>query len=240
MPTLVRLLLPLGLLAACACGRAQRSDSVRAPPGQPPAPSRPFGEFEKIWREQLISTAPELALPVTRREEPVRVPWQPRIVTECVYSGDLRTLVPQVTFTWNDAASEPSPEVASTVQRAAAAPRLRFDLALHYNAFARNYYSTALATNRNDRFKLAANSPMVNDEAAVLLTGPGLFPRLADFNVQPIQDRDTAQRFSHNTLVVRELSHGLSYTLRLDRPTAKGWSEDGQVVFLTPICPTTS
>ena len=238
----LRLLFFMYLLAILACGRTPGRDQTRPPDvpgrGEPPADKTTIADFAKNWR-QMISTVPDLALPVRRLErQPPAEAWQPRVISQCVMSA-AGVLVPQVTVTWTEPA-ERVPDLTAAVQqrRAPATPRLRFDLALHYDGFGRNFYSAALAANRNEQFKLPSNSGLINDQASVLVTGPGLFPRLFDFNIQAVQDPGTQRQFAQHTLVLRELAHGLSYTIRLDRPIANGWSEEGHVAFLTPVCPT--
>jgi hypothetical protein len=116
-------------------------------------------------------------------------------------------------------------------------PALRFDLAILHDGFARNYYSAALATDKLQRFKLPPTSALITNEEAVLLTGPGLFPKIVDFTVQATQDRETGRAFTLHTLVLRDLSDGLTYTIRIDRASASAWKEAGRYVFLTPVCP---
>jgi hypothetical protein len=116
-------------------------------------------------------------------------------------------------------------------------PRLRFDLALHQNGLGRNYYTAILASDKTQRFMLPSNSGLVNDAEAVVLTGPGLFPRLADFRTQVFVDAGIRQQFMQHTMVLEDLSQGLTYTLRMDRPAASQWNEERRFSFLTPICP---
>ena len=195
-----------------------------------------FKDFPKTWRE-LISTSAELALPVLHAEpKPKDEPWAPIVIAQCVFSADAGGLVPQVTLTWNDTITRDQTPQAQA-QRQADAGRLRFDLALHHNGFGRNYYSTILAGETLQRFKLPSNSGLVKDQEAVLLTGPGLFPKLMDYRAETVQEPDTNQQFGKHTLVLRDLSQGLTYTIRVDRPTGNGWSEERRTVFLTPVCP---
>lgn len=203
-----------------------------------------FIDFEKNWRK-FISTAPELTQPVVRPEQPPKEPWDPVVVAECVFSADAGVLVPQVTITWNEPVGEGptipigvrQPREQAPEQQAAAEPRLRVDLAVHHNGFARNYYSTALSTAAQQRFNLPSNSGLVADTEAVMLTGPALFPKLMNFRAEMIQDRDSARQFKRHTLVLRDLSQGLTYTIRLSSPTQGAWTEDRQYAFLTPVCP---
>jgi hypothetical protein len=237
------LLLFAGLVVLPACnGRVTR----------PAAPQEPIQEhhrgnaaaltdFTRNWR-QMISASPDLALPVQRPDRRPAPAWQPQVVSQCVMAGSDRILA-EVRVSWSEA-TESTPQLQLARQEAGAAPgqpppapRLRFDLSLHYNGLQRNYYSAALAANRNDQFRLPSTSGLVNDQASVLVTGPGLFPRLHDYIVQVVQDPARRQSIAQHTLVLRELSHGLTYTLSLDRPVANGWSEQGRVAFQTPVCP---
>ena len=114
---------------------------------------------------------------------------------------------------------------------------MRIDLAVHFNGFARNYYSSILSTAALDRFKLPSSSELIADSEAVMLTGPALFPKLMRFGVEAIQDRDTGRRLRRHMLVIRDLSQGLTYKMRLSRLADGAWREDGSDVFLTPVCP---
>jgi hypothetical protein len=238
-------LLVLGcLVAIVACGRAQRGNEERIDlaqnvTSQHKPQDRIFVDFEKNWR-QFISTAPDITLPVvTPERKPQEPPWDPRVVAECVFSADAGGMVPQATLTWNEPVDNPSPDVAQLArqQRPMETPRLRFDLSVYHDGFGRGFYTTALATDKQERFKLPSNSAMVNNQEAVMLTGPGLFPKLVDFNVQAVQDRDTGRQLGRRTLILRDLNPGVSYTIRRDRPDANAWNADGEFTFLTPICP---
>ena len=112
----------------------------------------------------------------------------------------------------------------------------RIDLALHFEGFQRNYFSSNLTTAVTERFTLPANSALVADTEAVLLTGPALFPRLENYTEVVVQDRDTQRQTRRRTLVLTDLSDGLSYRIRLSGPGQDVWNEDRQYVFLTPVC----
>src|SRR5262245_32476350 len=100
MRAIIAPLLCLCLLVTFACGRSRRDGrdgylGKDAPVQQPK--DKIFIDFAKNWR-QVISESPELALPVISREKPPAQPWQPRMLTQCVFSDDAGGLVPQVTL----------------------------------------------------------------------------------------------------------------------------------------------
>ena len=70
-----------------------------------------------------------------------------------------------------------------------------------------------------------------------MLTGPSLFPKLMDYRTETFQDRETRREIKKRTLVLRDLSPGLSYTIRLSAPGDSRWDEQKKFVFLTPVCP---
>jgi hypothetical protein len=224
-----------GVAAVLACGKG------RQVPGEPDEialsqnvttnrkpEDKVFSDFPNTWR-QFINKSAEVLLPVSR---PEGVPeWKPQFFSECVFSADAGGPVPQVTFTWNG-------PVAATAPRSAEGEKLRFDLGIHYEAFARNYYTTALSDQKLARFQLPANSALISDTQAVLLTGPGLFPKVMDYRLDVLRDRDTNQQFERHTLILRDLNQGLSYTLRQSRLGKDAWTEAGRFVFVTPVCPT--
>jgi len=197
-----------------------------------------FKDFEKNWR-RFISTSPEVAAPVvgTIKREP-SVP-EPVIFSECVFSPDAKGYVPQVTISWNEPAA-PVAEIRGKAPQAAPgeAARMRFDLGVHYNAFSRNYYSAILSTNKLQRFSLPSNSALVSNPEAVVLTGPGLFPKLMEFTTQTVQDSKANRRLEKQTMVLRDLNQGISYSMRVSRPAGNQWTADRQMVFMSPVCPT--
>jgi hypothetical protein len=209
-----------------------------------------FADFAKKWR-QFISESPELTKAVfADPRKPPREPWVPVVTPDCVFSPDAGGQVPQVTLIWNEPLrTDPGPGAPPAKQLPAAqqemaepggpaeTPTIRFDLALHQNGFGRNYYTAILASDRLQRFMLPSNSGLVNDTEAVLLTGPGLFPRLMDFRTQVLVDAAVRERFLQHTMVLQDLSQGLTYAIRLDRPANEQWSEEKRFAFLTPICP---
>jgi hypothetical protein len=203
-----------------------------------------FVDFQKNWR-RFISPSAELARPVVHRPEPgpKEERWAPIVTPECVFSADAGGRVPQVTLVWDEPFS--TREIRAKVAQEGPAgqaspadiPGVRFDLALHRDGFGRNYYTAILAPEKLQRFKLPSNSDLINDTEAVLLTGPGLFPKLMDFRAEMLEDHATRQVFSQLTLVLRDLSDGLTYTIRMDRAGASVWNEEKRFTFLTPICP---
>jgi hypothetical protein len=241
-----RLLIAVGLLTFLACGRAptrqqttipeQTTTPERADQEQRQRNQATIADFAKNWRQQFISQSPDLALPVRRPERPVKEAWQPQVISQCVMVPG--AVVPEVTVIWSEPIQTAPPlGVAAQTQRALPVPRVRFDLSLHYDGLRRNYFSAAMPGNRNEPFRLPSTSALVNDQPAVLVTGPGLFPKLYNYAVVPVQDPATRSTIAQHTLVLRELSHGLTYNLALDRPAANGWNEQGRVAFPTPLCP---
>ncbi len=234
----------IALLSACRSpakskkGDAERIDLSQNVTTKPRPEDKIFINFEKNWRE-FISQRPEFTRPVIQRREPPSVPEpEPIIQAECVFSADAGGLVPQVTITWNQAASGGVGLRAAAEQNQAQTPPVRLDLGLHQDAFTRNYFTSALSTQKLQRFNLPANSALVNNPEAVLLTGPGLFPKLMDFRIEVLQDRDTKRQFDRQTAVIRDLNQGLSYALRVSQASNDQWSEERRFVFLTPVCPT--
>jgi hypothetical protein len=206
-----------------------------------------FVDFEKNWR-QFVHASPEIARSVVPRPTPAPTeqPFSPVVTAECVFSADAGGRVPQVTVTWNEDSTTPAPPPPAAQAAPEGAPgqravgdlsRIRLDLALHHDGFERNYYTTILASEKLQRFKLPSNSPMINDTEAVLLTGPGLFPKLMDFRAESIVDLAARQNFDQLTMVLRDLSPGLSYSVRRDRPVENRWIEEQRFTFLTPVCP---
>ncbi len=233
------LAMSLASLFACSNQSTRRGVPVVQRPVVPQPQDVLFKDFPKNWRQHIAST-PVLKLPVTPPARGEQT-WQPSVISACVFSIDAGGLVPEVNISWNEPIRVTEPRLAAAQAQAQGTPnasgaQLRFDLALQQNAFARNYYSTALSTSKLERFALPSNSPMVNDEAAVLQAGPGLFPKLMDFRAEDLQDRDTRQRFNKYTLVMRDLNQGVSYVFRVSRLQRNEWSDPRQLVVLTPVC----
>jgi hypothetical protein len=205
-----------------------------------------FVDFEKNWRN-FISQSPEFALAVIPiKDKTQKEAWQPLILAECVYSPDAAAQVPQVTLTWNEpvAPATPIPIPRRVEQKGEQQPeqkiqepaKTRFDLTVHYEGFERNQYSTTLSTDKNKRFNLPSNSDLINQPEAVVLSGPSLFPKLMDFRTENLRERDTNREFVKKTLVLRDLSPGLTYTIRVAVLGNNQWIEEKEVVFLTPVC----
>lgn len=200
-----------------------------------------FKDFEQNWR-QFVSTNPRLSAPVVgevKRREGVP---EPIISPACNYSDGAKGYVPRITITWNELPSQGVSERSvrgrevQATQAAGQVPEMRIDLGLHHDPFTRNYYSSVLSTEVAKRFSLPSNSALVNDSEAVRLTGPGLFPQLMEFRYQVLQDAVTHRQFAKSTVVLQELSEGLSYQVRVSRPTGNGWTADQQFVFVSPVC----
>jgi hypothetical protein len=202
-----------------------------------------FIDFEKNWRK-FISPLTELALPVVARKEgePKEV-GEPIIQSECVFSADAGGMVPQVTLTWNETSGSASEPAASRARQKrpqeppAASSNVRFDLTVHFKGFERNFYTSSLPTEKNKRFNLPSNSALVGQPEAVMISGPALFPKLMDYRTEILQDRETRREVKKQTVVLRDLSPGLSYTIRLSTLGENRWNEQRVVVFLTPVCP---
>lgn len=214
-----------------------------------------FVDFKNNWRK-FVSEAPEFTLPVARMSD--KVPQQgrePIVLTNCVYSADAGGYVPQVTIIWTEPVGsstpeppgvvarvrqqQPSPPQPGPTQEAATAQtgRVRFDLAVQLDGFERNFFSTALSNEKDKRFNLPANSELIRQEDALLLTGPSLFPKLMDYTTEVVKDRDTNRDVGKQTLVLRDLSQGLSYNIRMSSLRANQWQEEKGFVFSTPVCP---
>ena len=252
MRAILALLFSACIATASGCDRLKRGESgridvdeeVTSPERVPHDPI--FTDFENTWRK-LISDAPELAMPVVippkRPQEPE---WNPVVEVDCVFSAAAGGLVPQVTLIWNEPVTDapgPGPgPVESTAQQeqqrgGVEVPMRRVDLALLHDGFAKNHYTSILSGSTNERFKLPPDSGFVDDAESMLRTGPGLFPRLLDSKAETLADRDSGRRFVQRTLVLQELSQGLSYTIRIDRSAGSEWNEDRRYTFLTPVCP---
>ena len=197
-----------------------------------------FVDFANNWKK-FISPLQEFTLPVVPlRDESQKNAWQPLVFSECVFSADAGAYVPQVTLTWIGPVTQtPVPSITRQTQGGTEASKIRFDLTVQYKGFERNTYSTALTTDKLKRFFLPSNSDLVSHPEAVLLTGPSLFPKLMDFRTENVRDRDTDRDIEKQTLVLRDLSPGLTYTIRLCVLGDKQWTEDREFVFLTPVCP---
>ncbi len=197
-----------------------------------------FVDFDKNWR-QFISHSPEIALPVVAVHQKSKpAPWQPIVQSECVFSPAAGGNVPQVTLTWNESASETSgPAAKSPRQESAQVSPLRFDLAIHYDGFERNYFSSTLASEMRKRFNLPSNSALITNPDALQVTGPSLFPMLMDYNTQMVKAEDSEVLIPRQTLVMRDLAPGLAYTIRTATLGNNQWNEEKKFAFSTPVCP---
>ena len=192
-----------------------------------------FKDFEQNWR-QFVSNDPRFSAPVigeVKRREGVP---EPIVTPACIYSVGAKGYVPRISITWNEVPSQ-GVRVLST-QPTGQAPEMRIDLGLHHDPFTRNYYSSVLSTETAKRFNLPSNSALLKDPEAVRLTGPGLFPQLMEFRYQVLQDAVTHRQFAKSTVVLQELSEGLTYQMRVSHPTGNEWTADQQFVFVTPVC----
>lgn len=199
------------------------------------AQSPEFKDFKNNWR-QFISKSPEFTLPVTGIVTPPA--GEPIISSECVFAAEAHGYVPQVTISWTD----PAAVVGGTAemqarQQPAQAPVRRFDLGQHYKSFDRNLYSSALSTDKLKRFNLPSNSALVDNPQAVVEAGPGLFPVLADYRAEEIKDQKSDRRFYKETVVLSELSEGISNTLRVNSLSGREWKADREIQFMVPVCP---
>jgi hypothetical protein len=205
-----------------------------------------FKDFPQSWR-QFISQKPEFAIPVTGAapKQEATSP-QPTIIPQCVYSPEAQGYVPQVSLTWDEpsgpAVEPPSiaarkpPEKAPNQQEEPSVRR--FDLGLLHDPFGRNLFSSAMSTDKLRRFNLPPNSALVNNQEAVLLTGPGLFPKLMDYRALTVRDSSTNRQFLKQTVVLRELSEGITNKMRVSHLVGREWNTDQHFVFLVPVCPT--
>ena len=190
-----------------------------------------FVDFQKNWKK-FISSSREFTLPVIPIKQTEQEAWQPIVQQECVFSPDAGGNVPQVTITWSD--PSPSLRVAEARQQATA---VRFDISLHYQGFERNFYTTALSTAKLQRFNLPSNSALIANPDAVMLTGPGLFPKLIDYHTVLVKATDSDLQIPRQTLILRDLAPGLAYKLRKATLGAEQWNGDRQFTFSTPVCP---
>jgi hypothetical protein len=215
-------------------GRSERGERIEV---NSKAQSPEFKDFANTWR-QFISQSPQLMAPVSGQVRPETAAPEPIIVADCVYSPDAHGYVPQVSISW----TEPSGQVTETHSTAARqqqteTPLRRFDLGQHYDSFGRNLYSSALSTDKLKRFALPSNSALVNKPEEVVVAGPGLFPKLMDYRLEEIKDQESNRRFSRETVVLRELTEGVSETLRVSSLAGREWKTDRQIEFVVPVCP---
>lgn len=200
-----------------------------------------FANFSKFW-PTMVSTVPELMLPVRIPDDPDDVPesdpWNPRVSSNCVFSEDAGMVVPEVTLSW----AEPLRNVRKQPMRG--------DLTIHYQGFQRDLYTSLFPITAQTRFVIPGNSEFVRDTAAVLLSGFSLFPKVGNFAVntqtgtsltpgtseQIAQSTDAGVTYELYSITFRDLSPGLSYTIRLCAFEGEIWQEEKRFVFNTPIC----
>ena len=204
-----------------------------------------FKDFEKNWRK-FVSDNPQLAAAVVGTVQRPEGAPEPIISPECVYSDGAKGFVPRITITWNEAASQVVNERSARVQEVQKSqqaeqvqvPEMRIDLGLHHDPFTRNYFSSVLSTEVSKRFGLPSNSDLLSNPEAVRLTGPGLFPQLIAVRSQLLHDAATNRQIARNTVVMQELSEGLSYQMRVSHPAGNQWTASQQFVFVSPVCQT--
>jgi len=184
-----------------------------------------FIHFEKNW-QQFIAPARELLSPVNLEQ---KAAWEPLIFSDCRYYQDAHTNVPQVTISWNEPASQVP---------------FRFDIALHYQGFEKNYYTSVFPVEKLKRFNIPQNSQFLKDTTAVLLTGPPLFPKIIDMEQHNIQTENEPKNLTYQripmvkqTLRITELGQGLSYRIRKCSFDGQQWKPTREITFTTPICP---
>jgi hypothetical protein len=121
---------------------------------------------------------------------------------------------------------------------------VRFDIALHFQGFEKNYYTTVFPVENLKRFNIPANSQFLLDTAAVLLTGPAMLPKVIDFHQETIQmpSQPTLKKQGESVMMkqslrIIDMGPGLSYRIRLCTFNKESWTPTREVIFTTPICP---
>jgi hypothetical protein len=187
-----------------------------------------FRHFETTW-QKFIDRKEELTRPVLTSNQKLPESWEPVIVTDCVRSPESGDVTPQVELTWQSGASQKP---------------FRFDIALHYKGFEKDYYTSAFPVAAEKRFSLPSQSKFLQDTAAVLLTGPPLFPRIVSFRAAAVTTpKDAKSRAGaaastvRNTLRIQDLGSGLSYRIRMCTFDKAAWTPTKEIVFTTPLCP---
>src|SRR5271167_4108850 len=197
-------------------GRKEAPDEVRlnqnVTTGKPQDPV--FKDFDKNWRK-FISNSPQLTAQIVGTPVQESRVQEPIISSECIYSPEAQGYVSKATITWND--NQPNTTLFNRIrqQGQTETPMMRFDLGLVHDAFAGNFFSSALSTENGKRFSLPSDSALIKNPEALLLTGPGLFPKLLDYRAEVLEDRNTNRQFVRQTVVLGELSQGLSYNMRV-------------------------
>ncbi|MGZ5253773.1 MAG: hypothetical protein ACXWV5_06285 [Flavitalea sp.] len=185
-----------------------------------------FLNFERDWKK-FISPTQVFLLPIMKEQEET---WEPLVFSDCSFVAEAKRNIPQVEIAWN------SPPMQSAV---------RFDIALHYQGFEKNYYTSVLIGDTQTRFNIPGNSSFVKDTAAVILTGPALFPKVLNFAQQtsasnPAAINQASQQVNmvRNVLRLSDLGPGLSYRIRMCNMVGEQWTPTREVIVTTPICPT--
>ena len=190
-----------------------------------------FRQFEKTWTK-FINRSPELVkevMPINVQD--VKTRWEPVITSDCEYLPEAQVNVPVVEITWNEVASQ-TPQ--------------RLDIALQYQGFEKNYYTTVFPIENSKRFNIHLQSQFLRDTAAVLLAGPPLFPKIQRFAAlnlpatantgQVIEGQNPAVMIK-STLRLTDLGPGLSYRIRRCTLVDDRWMPTQEVIFNIPVCP---
>lgn len=193
-----------------------------------------FIQFDKNWKK-LVSQRAELLRPVKFLDlNQVKTPWNPLVISDCVFSPGAGANVPQVDISW-----------VEDLNKTGDAP-IRVDLALLYRGYENDTYTTVFPVESQKRFNMPLNSKLILDSAAVLIAGVALFPKLTHYslenlvaatdNTPSVQFQKRAENLKKYHIVLEELGPGLSYKLRVCRFNGEIWQEEKHYVFSTPIC----
>lgn len=150
--------------------------------------------------------------------------WDPEIKVDCQYYAAAGGRIPLVQVHWL------SPPANTPV---------RFDIALHYQGFQKNYYSTLFPVEKEKRFGLPLQSNYIRDSPAVLLTGPSLFPKVVDYQsaIDTSATRIGKTHIDGNTLLLTDVGPGLAYRIRMCTFAKGAWTPSHEILFSAPICP---
>jgi hypothetical protein len=186
-----------------------------------------FLHFEKNWTK-FINRSPELVKIVMPPDTVYSHRWEPVITADCEYKPEAQISVPVIEISWNEVA----------VQQP-----MRFDVALQYQGFEKNYYTTVFPIEKLNRFNIHLQSKFLQDTAAVLLAGPPLFPKVETFTRQDLPDTPGQVEVQNKTKLVRstlrltDLGPGLSYRLRKCTLVEDRWMPSREIIFNIPVCP---
>jgi len=215
----------LYLLAACHPGRNNGEGQIdldQQVTNETHPRDTVFRNFNQNWKK-FISTQAELDKAVDTSQQPMG--WEPEIRVDCQYSRAAGGIIPLVQVSWTSAQADTN---------------VRMDIALLYRGFQNNYYSTVFPLTPNRRFALALHSNYLKDSAAVLLTGPSLFPKVVDFR---LREADTSAKavqgpaLRQHTLLLTDVGPGLTYRLRMCMLHEGSWQTSREMLFSAPICP---